>query len=261
MQHRRSSLKITLSVWKALFLRESLGRLFAGRAAWFWLLMEPMFHVAFLMLVFAVIRVHSVGGIDMATWIMLGLLAFFMFRRTGAQVMNAVNSNQALFTYRQVKPVDTAIVRGAVEGFLMVCIAGLLLVGHAFFANTPAPSDPLGVLYAFGGLWLFGVGFGLVFSVGGALVPELGRVVNLAMTPLYFASGVIFPLDSVPMPYRDWLLLNPVAHGLEAARLGYVAHYHAVSGLSLPYLYAFAVGTIFFGLALHRRFALRLATQ
>lgn len=261
MQTTRSPARITLSVWKALFLRESLARLFSSRGAWFWLLMEPVLHVAFLMLIFGVIRVHTVGGIDMASWIMLGLLGFFMFRRTGSQVMNAVNANQALFTYRQVKPVDTAIVRGAVEGFLTMWVVALLLIGHALFADATPPSDPLGVLYAFGGLWLFGIGFGLVFSVAGELVPELGRVVSLTMTPLYFASGVMFPLDAVPMPYREWLLLNPIAHGVEAARLGFVAHYHAATGLSLPYLYAWALGTIFIGLALHRRFALRLATQ
>jgi capsular polysaccharide transport system permease protein len=56
-------------------------------------------------------------------------------------------------------------------------------------------------------------------------------------------------------------LFNPIAHGLEAARLGFAAHYHAVPELSLGYLYGFALVSVFFGLALHRRFALRLITQ
>jgi capsular polysaccharide transport system permease protein len=40
MHSARTSLAITLSVWKALFLRESLSCLFSARAAWFWLLAE-----------------------------------------------------------------------------------------------------------------------------------------------------------------------------------------------------------------------------
>src|SRR3546814_2028028 len=37
---------VTLSVWKALLLREALARLFSGRASWFWLIAEPILHMA-----------------------------------------------------------------------------------------------------------------------------------------------------------------------------------------------------------------------
>lgn len=257
----RTSTNIIFSVWKALFLREALTRLFAGRATWFWLLAEPVFHVAYLILLFTVIRIHKVGGIDTAIWIMIGLLAFFMFRRTGTQAMSAVNSNRALFTYRQVMPIDTVLVRCGLEGFLMTIIACILLAGTALFGYSIIPADPLAVLEAFFGLWLMGMGFGLITSVASQLMSELGRIIKLAMMPLFILSGVIFPLSAIPQPYLDWLLLNPVAHGVEEARLGFAEHYHAVPGLSITYLYGFAVVSIFLGLALHRRFALKLVTQ
>ena len=257
----RTPAAITLSVWKALFLRESLSRLFSGRASWFWLLAEPVFHVAYLMVIFAVIRVNVVGGIDAAIWIMVGLLAFFMFNRTGTQVMNGISANQALFAYRQVKPIDTVLVRAGLEGFLMTIITGILLAGSALFGHSVIPADPLGVFVAFLGLWLVGVGFGLIASVATELVPEFGRVAKLVMMPLYMISGVMFPIAMIPQPYRDWLLLNPVAHGLEAARLGFVPNYHAVPELSVAYLWGFSLVSVFLGLALHRRFALRLVTQ
>lgn len=256
----RSALVITLSVWKALFLREALSRLFSARATWFWLLAEPVFHITYMLLIFTVIRVRTVGGIDTTVWLMVGMLAFFMFRRTGTQVTSAIGANLALFTYRQVKPVDTALVRGGLEGILMIVIAGILLAGAALFGHAVLPADPLAVLEAFFGLWLVGLGFGLVTSVASELVPELGRVINFVMMPLFMISGVIFPITAVPQPYRDWLLLNPVAHGLEAARLGFAPYYHAVPELSIAYLYGFALVSIFLGLALHRRFALRLVT-
>lgn len=261
MPSSRSSVEITLSVWKALFLREALSRLFSGRATWFWLLAEPVFHVSYVLFLFTVIRVRTVGGIEATVWLLVGMLAFFMFRRTGTQVMNAVSANQALFAYRQVKPVDTLIARGGLEGVLMIAVAGILLTGAALFGYSVVPADPLGVLAAFLGLWLVGMGFGLVTSVAGELVPELGRLLNLIMMPMYLVSGVIFPLSTVPHPYRDWLMLNPVAHGLEAARQGFASYYHAVPELSVAYLYGIALFSVFLGLALHRHFALRLVTQ
>lgn len=261
MRSTRSSLAVTISVWRALFLRESLSRFFARRAAWFWLLLEPVFHVAYLMVIFTVVRVRTIGGIETGVWIMIGLLAFFMFRRTSMQVMNGIGANQGLFAYRQVKPVDTVLVRGVLEAFLMVLVIGILLGGAALFGLHVVPADPLGVMKAFLGLWLVGMGFGLVTSVATELVPEFARILKLAMTPMYLLSGVMFPVSMVPQPYRDWLMLNPVAHGLEAARLGFAPHYHAVTGLSVDYLYGFALVTIFLGLALHRRYELQLVAK
>ena len=91
---------ITLSVWQALFLREAVSRLSAGRAAWLWLLLEPVLNVTYVLVIYTAIRVRSVGGIEAAVWLMVGMLAFFMFRRTAAQVMNGIYSNRGRGTYR-----------------------------------------------------------------------------------------------------------------------------------------------------------------
>lgn len=255
----RSPGTVTLAVWNALFLREAVGRISATRAAWVWLVLEPVFHIAFVIFLFSTIRLRVIGGIDTSVWIMVGLLAFFMFRRPAQRAMNAVSASQPLYTFRQVKPVDVVLVRATLEGFLMSVIASVLLVGAALYGLPVIPSDMLMVLGAALGLWLCGLGFGLVTSVAAELVPEIGRLINLTAQPLYFFSGILFPLDKLPSPYREWLLLNPLAHGVEAARLGFAPLYHAFPETSLAYLYCWAIGIVFFGLALHNRYASRLA--
>lgn len=111
------------------------------------------------------------------------------------------------------------------------------------------------------GLWLLGLGVGLIFSVANELIPEIDYVFRFIMMPLYIVSGVILPLAMVPMPYRDWLLLNPIAHGLEATRLGFSSYYRSVPELSLGYLYVCALISVFFGLVLHQRFVQRLIAK
>lgn len=257
----RTPTAVTLSVWKALFVREAVHRLFGSRGAWVWLLFEPVIHIVFLMFVFTVIRMREVGGIDTPLWLMVGLLAFFIFQRAGTQGMNAVGANQALFGYRQVKPVDTVLVRASLEGFLMLLVAAILFSGAGLFDFVVMPANPLAVLEAFLGMWLVGLGFGLIASVATELVPEFGKIIGVLMRPLYLLSGVIFPIAMLPPPYRDFLMYNPLANGLEAARLGFAPYYQAVPGTSIPYLYGFALTIIFFGLALHVRFAQRLAAK
>jgi hypothetical protein len=58
MANPRNPLAITFDVWRAIFLREALDRLFDMRAAWFWLLMEPVMHIGFITALFTVVRLH-----------------------------------------------------------------------------------------------------------------------------------------------------------------------------------------------------------
>lgn len=257
----RSPMAVTWSVWRALLLRESLDRLFDMRAAWFWLLIEPVLHISFITFLFTVIRMRTVGGIDVTIWIVVGMLSFFMFRRTAMQVTYAVDSNKPLFAYRQVQPFDTAIVRGGLEAFLMALVSIIILSGVALLGHDVLPDSPLQVLATFFGLWFFGIGYGLVASTLIALVPETEHVLKILMMPLYLISGVIMPIGAVPPPYRDWLLINPLAHGLELVRHGFSNSYHMVPGVSMEYLYTWGTVSFFLGLLLYRRFALQLVMR
>lgn len=257
----RTPLAVAFAVWKALFLREAITRVWSSRTAWVWLFVEPLFHVCYLMVIFTVVRVRNVGGIETATWIMVGLLGFLMFKRTAMQADKAIGANKALFAYRQIKPVDCVIVRAVLELVLMIIIAVILFGAAAFFGFPSIPADPLSLFYAFVGMWMTGFGFGLISSVATELVPEIGRLLGLAMVPLYLLSGVIFPIAAVPPPYRDWLLLNPLVHGLEAIRLAVAPYYHTVPGVDLSYLIACSMVMIFIGLALYQHFSLKLVMK
>lgn len=257
----RSSLSIACSTWKALFLREAVKRISAQRAAWIWVLFEPLSHITFIVVLYSTVRVHTIGGIDTVIWIVAGMLPFFAFRRTTVQCLNAISANRALFAYRQVKPIDTVLVRAVVEGFLMLLVSIILLAGIQLFHQDVFPADALAVLEGSFGLWLLGIGLGLVFSVAVELVPEFERVIGVAMYPLYLLSGVMFPIAGVPLPFRDWLALNPIVHGLEAVRVGFSPYYHTVPGLQIGYLYGIALVAVFLGLALHVRFADRMVME
>lgn len=257
----RSSLSITLSVWRSLLLREALSRISGGRVPWVWLLLEPIVHMVFMVFIFTAIGHRVIGGIDIVLWIIVGFLAFFFFRRSATQGLQGINANRALFTYRQVRPVDTVLVRSALEGLIMILILLIVMAGAGLVGKSVFPDDPLTVFAALFGLWLLGLSYGLVFSVPNELIPESGQLLGFAQTPLYLISGIVFPIGMLPHDYREWVLYNPITHGVELARVGYANYYHADPALSLAYLYACALVLIFFGLALQLRFVQRLISR
>ncbi|HBF50669.1 MAG TPA: ABC transporter, partial [Massilia sp.] len=159
------------------------------------------------------------------------------------------------------KPVDTVLVRAATEGFLMLLVLILALCVLALLGHDILPAAPMTLLGALLGLWLVGLGFGLVFSVGVELVPEVAKIVNIIMMPAYFMSGVLVQINAIPEPYRGWLSLNPLVHGLESARQSFAPYYHTIGDLNLAYLYSWALVLVFLGLALQLRFAQRMMSR
>lgn len=256
----RTPLAITFAVWKALFLREAVTRLSTGRAAWFWLMLEPVIVIIFHLYWYSALHVGSMFGMDIAIWFMLGFSGYFLFMRIGTQCMNAVNANQTLFVYKIVKPVDTVIIRAALEGLIMTITIGLLFIAVKTI-NLPLDlSNFILAVSAWIGLALLGLGYGLLFSVINELIPEVEKLLKFTTLPLYFSSGVLLPIKGVPEPYYDWLMMNPIIHGVEYLRIAFGEHYIAAKNLSLNYLYGCALCSIFLGLVLHRKFAKKLVT-
>ncbi len=252
---------MTLSVWKALFLREAATRLFGERAAWFWLLLDPLFHISYLMVLFSIFRMRHVGGMQTALWIMVGVFGYFMFQHASSQSMRAISANRAMFVYRQILPVDAVLVRAALEAVILVVVAVLLLAGGALFGLRVVPADPLLVFDCMVSLWLIGLGYGASASIIIELVPESGQILSMVMQPLYLLSGVMFPISGLPAAFREWLMINPLVHGLDLLRHGFAPYYHHIPGADLDYLHAWALGLVVLGLALQVAFSRRLVSE
>lgn len=258
----RTPLAVTWSVWRALFLREGTARTSGDRFAWFWMLAEPLAFVIVMVAVREMMgRVRLIVGAEWIPWLIVGLTAFFLFREGVLRSMGAIEANRALFAYRQVAPVDPVLVRNVVEGILKTLVLVILIFGASLLGHDILPSNPLGALNAWLAMWLLGMGAGLVVSVAASLVQEIGMVVRMAMLPLLILSGVIIPLQTFPHHIQQYLLYNPLVHGLETLRLAFFHNYKSLSGVDFGYLWYWIIGSIALGLILHLRFAHRLKAQ
>ncbi|ACL72392.1 ABC 2 transport system integral membrane protein [Thioalkalivibrio sulfidiphilus HL-EbGr7] len=258
----RTHWEVTRSVWHATFMREALARTTGDRFAWFWMLAEPIAFVVIMVLVRELLgRLRLIMGAEWIPWLVVGLVAFFLFREGVLRSMGAVEANRGLFAYRQVKPVDPVLVRNVLEGLLKTLVLFILIAGVALLGYDILPSDPLGAMFVWISIWLLGLGAGLVVSVVGALVPEVGRLVRMMMLPMFLLSGVIIPLQTLPHQVQVYVIYNPVVHGLESLRLSFFEGYKSLPGIDLTYLWLWSLSMIALGLALHLRFDMRLKAQ
>jgi len=193
-------------------------------------------------------------GADTSVFIMLGVLAIFLPRNLMTRAIAAAGGSNALYGYRQVRPVDTVIARAALESLLWCVVFLTVWAGAALLGFRVSVADPLGALLAIGALWLAGMGLGLTLSVIANLSAQVGHLVRMLMGPLYLFSAVVYPSAGVPATMRDTLLLNPLVHGVESLRLAFMPAYKVAPGIELLYLAQFAVVLIFLGFALHATF-------
>ncbi|GHE20573.1 ABC transporter permease [Halomonas urumqiensis] len=258
----RTPWQVTRSVWYAMFMREAISRTMADRMGWFWMIFEP---AAFTMIMVAIrgfIRGDQlIVGADFIPWMIVGMMGFFLVREGMLRSLGAVDANSALFAYRQVQPIDTVLVRTFLEGMLRTLVFLLFIAGGLMLGLDIAPDDALLAMSFWFSLWCLGLGLGLIVSVLGTLVPEVAKVVRMLTLPLLILSGVILPLNQLPHWLLEYLMYNPIVHGIEILRLGFFEGYVAVHGTSGIYFWLFALNCLSLGMLLHVRFVKRLKAK
>lgn len=258
----RTSWQVTRSVWYAMFMREAISRTMADRMGWFWMIVEPLAFTAIMVAIRGFVRGDQlVVNADFIPWMVTGLMGFFLVREGLFRGMGAIGANSALFAYRQVQPVDPVLVRNALEGLLRSFIFLLFIAGASLLGEHMVPDDAIRAIGWWLSLWCLGLGLGLIFSVAATLVPEIGTVVRMLTMPLMILSGVIFPLNSLPHWLLEYLMYNPIVHGLELLRASFFDGFRVVHGTDATYFWMFTLATLALGLLMHVRFKEKLKAK
>ena len=112
----------------------------------------------------------------------------------------------------------TVLIQAAIETGLLVTV--MIIVG-----NVSATFLLFPLLLAL--LVLFSLGIGLVVSLLNVYYKDVGYLVRIALNLLFYATPIIYPLSLVPedpdktwgLPVADLILLNPITHFTQGARL------------------------------------------
>ncbi|NYT74336.1 ABC transporter permease [Halomonas sp. QX-2] len=258
----RTPWQVTRSVWYAMFMREAISRTMADRMGWFWMIFEPVAFVGIMVAIRSYVSSDRlISNAPFIPWMIAGLMGFSLVREGMLRGMGAVIANNALFAYRQVQPFDPVLVRNFLEGMLRTLVFFIFVIGGLALGLELYPDNAIKVMSGWLSLWCLGLGLGLITSVASTLVPEVGKIVRMVSLPLLIVSGVIFPLNQLPHWLLEYLMYNPIPHGLENLRLGFFDNYQVVHGTSMLYFWLVTLFLNALGLLLHLRFSDRLKAK
>lgn len=225
-----------INVVFALFLREIKTRFGETKLGYAWVVIEPMLHIVFLIVVFSFIQNRMMPQVPFILFLITGLIPFFLFKNIARVLMGSVKANTALFAYRPVRPFAVYVARTLLDTIIYGAIFGIILAFIWWFDIVPfSIAHPLELMASIALIILFALTFGILLSLVNHVFPSIKIIIDVLFTLLYFLSGIMFPLWIIPVEYLQYLEWNPMLHLIEMFRESFFTYYPHYEGMSVLY--------------------------
>ncbi|WP_324280248.1 ABC transporter permease (plasmid) [Sinorhizobium kummerowiae] len=230
-----------------LLVREMATRFGSKPGGYVWALLDPAAHILLMTVIFHAIARAPALGTSFALFFATGYISFQFYQATTSDLNAAVKSNKTLLSYPNVAPIDTIVARFVLQMGTTSLVAFIVLGTTIAAMRVDTELHWPSILEAVGLACVFGLGVAMVNCVLFLKYPLYKQVFGIVNRPLFLISGVFFLPDSVPAPYRDHVLINPLVHIIMGFRKGFNPEYRAV-GRDRDYLYRIAFLTLFAGM-------------
>ena len=248
----RTSFQVQRDVVYALLLREMASRFGKSRVGFLWVLMEPIAHLVFPIAMFGFMMERTIPGVEYPVFLTYGFLPFLLFKTICLQTMDGTRANRGLLSYRQVLLMDVFVAKALTHCAVSALVFGAVLGGLALLGFDVLPQLPIELFGVLALTVALAFGLGMLFAALGSVSPDLKSILRLIFIPLYFLSGILFPITRFPADWLPWLALNPVLHLVELSRHAALPDYVLAPELGIGNPFALAIAGVFMGLALYR---------
>ena len=244
---KRNNWAIWRDVIFALFVRE-IKTNFNDRLGIAWAVLQPLSFIFLLSYLRGQVDGGSSHTMPTFAFMMYGMLLIQLFLDSFMNISNSLTKNKALFAFRQVQPISSAIAIGGFYFLMKLAVFLLIFVLMYFLGMDIEMNNLLYLILNVFALWVIGFSLGLLFALGQCYVLELNKLKTVLTRPLFFISGVFFSMQDIPKEYWVYVDWNPILHAIELSRHAAYVTYNT-DGVSEFYLFSSALVLLFFSLA------------
>ncbi|MDO5604927.1 MAG: ABC transporter permease [Paracoccus sp. (in: a-proteobacteria)] len=250
----------TLRTIAALCMRELTTTHGDAAGGYLWSVLSPVVGIFALAVIFSAGFRSPPLGDNFAIFYATGLLPFSMFRSVCARVEFSIRASRNLLNFPRVTIFDVLISKFIMAVLTQAVIAALVLGGLLYFYETDTTFLIQPILASFATAAALGLGIGVMNCAIKTKFPLWEFIWSTINRPLVLLSGIIILVESLPRPYSEWLLWNPLVHITgrmrEAFYIDYVGSY-----TDLRFPLEVALISLFIGLAGIRLFTRELLDQ
>lgn len=233
-------------VVSALIVREMSTRFGNKAGGYLWAVLDPVGHIVLMTLVFSAIARTPPLGTNFALFFASGYLAMQFWQSMAGQIAGAISANKALLAYPIVSPIDVIVSRFTLQFLTTGFVTSLVIAGCMMIAEHTSRLHLMPMIEAAVVAAVLGLGIGMMNIVLFKKSSLYEKVYGILTRPMFIISGVFFLPESIPQPYRDYLLINPIAHVIMWFRTGIYPYYQATD-LDRQYVMIFAGSALLIG--------------
>ena len=191
-----------------------------------WHFIQPLLTTIMFTVVFGKIANMSTDGAPPFLFYMAGTVLWGYFSGVLTSTASTFTANAGIFgkVYfpRLAVPVATMLSKligfGVQFIFLLCFLTYFMLAGANVHPNAWVLATPVLLLM----MAALAMGLGVIVSALTTRYRDLAVVVGFGVQLLMYATPIIYPLSSLPEPYRSWMALNPIAPIVELFRHAYL---------------------------------------
>ena len=167
-------------------------------------MIEPFITLVIFVVIFSFFRIRATNGLNIYLFLGIGFIYYKTFQGSIVSSLNSLNANRALFTYKQVKPIDTVITRCIVEAYInFIILIILFLINFLIKWNLLIDSFPM-FLLSFAALNIFCLSLGIIiFDFIEWMIEDF---YSFYIKTVSFTSGVLFSIRIIPQDLHPLLV-------------------------------------------------------
>ena len=198
------------------FVQREVTSRYAGSASGLaWTVFNPLAQLAILALVFGtLLRVPEslLGGASFAAFLSVALWPWLMFNEGLKRASESSPANAALI--RKVAFPHELLIYSAVVSSFVVNLVGwvAVLVALALFGDHIRWTGLVLAIPLLAAQLAFTVGLSAALAAAQVVLRDVEHALAIALSILFYATPIVYPLAMIPQPWRDWIALNPLAY-------------------------------------------------
>lgn len=205
-----NTFKYYLQLLEVFTIREIKSRYRASLLGFLWIVLYPLILAFILNFIFGRFVKINTHGIPYFLFVLSGILFWNIFQQSVSLAKESLVWNRDLVTKTSF-PKNTlplSYVFSKIPDFFVNCA---ILLFFYFLSGYEPHTSSFFIFLLIIPLFLFSAGISLAVSLANAVFRDFGRITELFLLLLFYATPIVYPDFLVPGNYKFFLLINPLS--------------------------------------------------
>ena len=185
-----------------------------------WSVLKPLLIMILLTIIFSTLFSKTISNFPV--YFLAGKCIFDFFSASTNLALTSIKGNKNILK-KTTAPKYIFVLSSIISEFLNFIITLLILIGVMIATNAPFHLliMPLAIIPIISVI-LLSLGLGLILSIIGVYYTDIRHLWSVVILMLMYASAIFYPMEIIPNPFHDIMILNPIFWAINQFRYFFI---------------------------------------